>query len=61
MIPGNDEWMTPLHFAVEVGEDSVVNFLVDKGADVTIKRKNLDTALHMAASHGFEDIARFGY
>ena len=36
---GNVEWMTPLHFATEVGESEVVAFLVDKGATVTIQRK----------------------
>ncbi|XP_063677555.1 transient receptor potential cation channel subfamily A member 1-like isoform X7 [Bolinopsis microptera] len=54
----NDESMTPLHFAVEVGAEDVVNFLVDYGADVTLKRKNLDTPLHLAANHGFVEIAR---
>ncbi|KAL5265325.1 hypothetical protein ACHWQZ_G006160 [Mnemiopsis leidyi] len=53
----NDESMTALHFAVEVGAEDVVNFLVDKGADVTLKRKNLDTPLHLAANHGFVEIA----
>ena len=28
------------------------------GADVTLKRKNLDTPLHLAANHGFVEIAR---
>ena len=28
------------------------------GADVQVKRKNMDTVLHMAASHGFVGIAK---
>ena len=31
--------------------------VLNVGADVQAKRNNLDTVLHMAASHGFTDIA----
>jgi hypothetical protein len=52
----NDEGCTALMMAASKGRADVVEALIKKGADVTVKDKWGKTALHKAASHGHNDI-----
>ncbi len=51
---------TPLHYAVANGRDKVTQFLLDKGAQVSIKGgvADMSTPLHLAALYGHTGIAR---
>ncbi|CAL4065540.1 unnamed protein product [Meganyctiphanes norvegica] len=57
-VDGVDPRWTPLIAATEHGHLSTVEALVDLGADITIKDKNGDTALHWAARKNETDITQ---
>ena len=42
---------TPLHFLSKGRDDDMLNFLIEKGADLTARDSNGDTALHWACSY----------
>lgn len=46
---------TPLHKAIRYGHLALVQFLLEKGADVSKKNKERQTALHVAAASALED------
>ena len=49
---------TPLHYAVEIGNLEIVEYLLDSGAEVDIKNNHLNTPLHLAASRGLIQISK---
>jgi ankyrin repeat protein len=49
---------TPLYYASDIGLQTVVQLLVEEGADVDAKTSNRETALHRAADHGHKTVAR---
>ena len=46
------EMKTPLHVATQAGNFHVAQALVEHGADVHAKKKNLQTSAHLAACRG---------
>lgn len=46
--PKDDERRTPLYLAASYGANSVVTFLMNKGADVTIRDTMLKSVVHAA-------------
>ena len=54
----NDEW-TPLHLAARYGHKEIVEYLVEKGADVNAKDKEGWTPLHFAAQEGHTEIVEW--
>ena len=42
----------------DLGNESIVQLLIDKGADVNMKNKKGDTALYLAVVHGHEEFLR---
>lgn len=44
---------TPLHWAAQFGHESIVNLLVECGADVSMANSTGNTALHFSALNGF--------
>lgn len=48
MDPKDDERRTPLFMAASYGADSVVEVLMERGADVTIRDTSLKSMLHAA-------------
>jgi ankyrin repeat protein len=51
--------MTPLHYAVGLGNVEMVRCLVDHGANVNATNSNGTTPLHLAAKSGNEDTVRY--
>lgn len=49
---------TPLIHASGRGRTEIVLYLISQNADVNIKSKHLDTALHMSAVKGYETITK---
>ena len=49
--PKSDERRTPLFRAAYHGSVDVVNLLMDRGADVTIRDTDLQSVLHAAVGH----------
>lgn len=57
--PRKADGITPLHFAAEVGNDALVSFLIDKGADPNEKDEwDGSTALHVAAANGQDEAVK---
>ena len=52
------EGLTPLYYAVDSGNLAAVEFLLSKGADVTLAFRDGSTALHAAALKGHDRIAQ---
>ena len=52
----NENGQTPLHVAVINGMVASARLLIDAGADINIPDKYQQTALHMAADLGYDDI-----
>lgn len=50
--------MTPLHWAINIGNRDIINLLIDKGADINAQDKNGDTPLHVVAYDGNKDIVK---
>lgn len=50
--------MTALHWAVMRGHEVAVRYLLDRGAEVDVLQKGLNTPLLLAAASGHENIAR---
>lgn len=59
-IDGNHNFlgMTPLHCAASRGNDEVVEFLLDNGADGNAAAKDGNTALHMATQQGHRKVMK---
>jgi len=54
-----NQGFTPLYYAVKSGNIDSVNFLIDHGAFLNVKEKELGcTELHLAAAMGYGDIVR---
>lgn len=49
--PKSDERRTPLFYAADNGAVDVVNLLMERGADVTIRDTELQSVLHAAVGH----------
>ena len=48
----NDDNLTPLHAAIIANDDvDIVNFLLDRGADIEASDDELDTCLHLSMAH----------
>jgi len=57
MVSSNDGYgKTPLHLAVQEGHKSIVELLLDKGADANAKDNDGETPLHIAVSSGHKDV-----
>ncbi|XP_067653301.1 ankyrin repeat domain-containing protein 50-like [Haliotis asinina] len=52
-------WKTPLMLAAENGHNDVVEFLVEKGADLSLKVKTGDNVLHLACYGGQLDVVKY--
>lgn len=52
----DDDGNTPMHLAAREGHESIVDLLVNKGADVNVNNDNNYTPLHLAAIEGHESV-----
>ncbi|XP_067653322.1 protein fem-1 homolog B-like [Haliotis asinina] len=52
-------WKTPLMLAAENGHKNVVELLVDKGADVSLKDETGGNVLHIACYGGHLDVVKY--
>jgi len=50
--------ITPLHVAATIGNDSMIQVLLDNKADINLKDKSGSTALHDAARKGHESVVK---
>ena len=50
---------TPLHFACKHGYIHIVQFLIEKGADIEAKDKNQNTPLYFASSKGHDPVVQY--
>lgn len=51
------EGMTPLHYACEVNQTNVVHYLIESGADISLRNKMGMTCLHYIAINGNLELA----
>ncbi|XP_050307400.1 uncharacterized protein LOC126744096 [Anthonomus grandis grandis] len=49
---------TPLHISANYGQHNLVELLIDNGAEFNVKDENNNTALHMAAMEGHDDVVK---
>ena len=54
----DSDGFTALHYAACVGDDRIAVYLLDKGADHTIRSVSGRTALDLAGSKGYLEVAR---
>jgi ankyrin repeat protein len=53
-----DDGQTPLHLATTEGETAMVQYLIERGANVQAKDMNGSTPLHEAVRHGYTSIVK---
>jgi ankyrin repeat protein len=56
--PENESNQTPFHEALEGGHDEIIQILVENKADVNIRDKDGNTALHLAVKRQSGDLGK---
>jgi ankyrin repeat protein len=57
-VSGRHRGLSPLHFASKAGNEDVIRFLVDKGANMSGQDETGMTPLHWATKGGFREIVK---
>lgn len=55
----NKYGLTPLHYAAANGNLGVVEYMVEKGADLNVQCYRLRTPLHLAAMYGYIEVVKY--